>query len=105
MTRAVTTPRRIAVVGSGTRFLSGISVYTVRLANAFAEHHPVALVTMRRLLPARLYPGWRRVGTALARLEHDRRVSVFDGVDWYWIPSLPCALWFLAQHRPHIVIF
>jgi len=43
-------------VGSGTRFLSGISIYTVPLANALADCHRVALVTMRRLLPSMLYP-------------------------------------------------
>jgi len=49
-------PRRVVVVGSGTRFLSGISIYTVPLANALADCHRVALVTMRRLLPSMLYP-------------------------------------------------
>ena len=80
--------RRVMVIGSGTRFLSGISVYTVRLANALAERHRVAMVTMSRLLPARLYPGRQRVGADLADLHHDPRVAVFDGIDWYWLPSM-----------------
>jgi glycosyltransferase involved in cell wall biosynthesis len=100
------TPRRVIVVGSGTRFLSGISVYTVRLANALAarDHH-VGMITMRRLLPARFYPGRTRVGADLARLEHDKRVATFDGVDWYWLPSILRAAWFLIRHRPEVVIF
>jgi glycosyltransferase involved in cell wall biosynthesis len=97
--------RRILVVGSGTRFLSGISVYTVRLANALAESHRVSLITMRRLLPARLYPGWRRVGSDLTRLERDSRVSSFDGIDWFWLPSILRGGFFLMRHRPQIVIF
>jgi glycosyltransferase involved in cell wall biosynthesis len=102
----MTTPsgRRIAVVGSGTRFLSGISVYSVRLANALAERNKVSLVTMRRLLPERLYPGWKRVGADLADLQHDRRVSVFDGIDWFWLPSLLRGGFFLARHRPQVLI-
>jgi glycosyltransferase involved in cell wall biosynthesis len=97
-------PRRVMVVGSGTRFLSGISVYTVRLANALAESHRVALVTMSRLLPARLYPGRKRVGADLADLHHDPRVAVFDGIDWYWLPSMARAAIFFLRQRPHFVI-
>lgn len=97
--------RRIIVVGSGTRFLSGISVYTVRLANALADRHTVGLITMRRLLPARLYPGWRRVGAALTQLEVDERVAKFDGVDWFWLPSFLRAAWFLLRFRPQVVVF
>ncbi len=96
--------RRVMVVGSGTRFLSGISVYTVRLANALAETHRVSMVTMSRLLPARFYPGRQRVGTDLADLPHDERVAVFDGIDWYWLPSIIRAVLFFLRHRPQFVI-
>ncbi len=100
-----TPARRVTVVGSGTQFLSGISVYTVRLANALAERNHVAMITMRRLLPARLYPGWRRVGSNLAKLPRDERVAVFDGVDWFWLPSIFGAAIFLLRQRPQVVIF
>jgi glycosyltransferase involved in cell wall biosynthesis len=92
-------------VGSGTRFLSGISVYTLRLANALAERHQVTLITMRRLLPARLYPGWKRVGANLAALEPDPRVATYDGVDWYWLPSVFRAAWLLVRRRPQVAVF
>jgi glycosyltransferase involved in cell wall biosynthesis len=59
---------------------------------------------MRRLLPARLYPGHERVGRDLARLEYGSS-AVFDGLDWYWVPSMPRALAFLARRRPDIVVF
>jgi glycosyltransferase involved in cell wall biosynthesis len=98
--------RRVLVVGSGTRFLSGISVYTYRLANALAERGDhVSLLTMRRLIPARLYPGWKRVGADLARLELDPRVQRYDGVDWYWLPSIFRAAWFILRHRPEVAVF
>ncbi len=48
---------RVCVVGAGTRFLSGISYYTVRLANALATSHAVSVIAMRQLLPTRFYPG------------------------------------------------
>ena len=71
------------MVGSGTRFLSGISVYTVRLANALADAGVRASVmTMRQLLPTLLYPGQGRVGTDLTDLGDRGRVPTFDGVDW-----------------------
>jgi glycosyltransferase involved in cell wall biosynthesis len=100
-------PRRrsIVVVGSGTRFLSGISIYTMRLANALAERHRVSLITMRQLIPARLYPGWKRVGSDLTKLDRDPQVAVFDGIDWYWLPSMIRGAWFLLRRRPEVVIF
>jgi glycosyltransferase involved in cell wall biosynthesis len=92
------------VVGSGTLFLSGISVYSVRLANALAERHAVGLMTMRRLLPRKLYPGWKRVGADLTRLERDPTVAFFDGIDWFWLPSMLRGIWFLFRHRPEVLI-
>lgn len=93
------------VVGSGTRFLSGISVYTLRLANALAaaDAH-VSLLTMRQLLPTRLYPGRNRVGTDLTDLKRDPRVRAFDGIDWYWFPSLLRGAAFLWRQRPEFVV-
>jgi adenylyl-sulfate kinase len=98
-------PLRICVVGAGMYFLSGISYYTLRLANALTCHHRVSLIAMRRLLPARLYPGWKRVGAPLTRLYYDSAVRVVDGVDWYWLPSIFRALALLKRERPDVVLF
>ncbi len=98
-------PPRLMVVGSGTRFLSGISVYTLRLANALAASGArVSLLTMRQLLPTRFYPGRDRVGASLTDLETDPRVATFDGIDWYWLPSLIRGTVFLARQRPEVLI-
>ncbi len=96
---------RICVVGAGTRFLGGISYYTIRASNALARSHTVSVILMRQLLPTRFYPGWKRVGASLTRLEYDRAVRIFDGVDWYWLPSMLRALLFLRQERPDTVVF
>ena len=32
------------------------------------------------------------------------RVRVFDGVDWFWLPSLLRALAFLVRQRPDVVV-
>lgn len=98
-------PRRIVVVGSGTRFLSGISVYTVRLAEALIDAGVRASVlTMRQLLPTFLYPGKARVGTALTELGRRSRVPTFDGIDWWWLPSLVGAASFLRRQRPDTIV-
>lgn len=94
----------MCVVGSGSRFFSGISCYTVRLANALARPHDVSVILMRRLLPARLYPGRERVGKDLTQLRFGPTVRVFDGVDWYWLPSIFRALAFLVRHRPDFIV-
>jgi glycosyltransferase involved in cell wall biosynthesis len=97
--------QRICVVGAGTRFLSGISYYTLRLANALTSSHRVSAVLMRHLLPTRFYPGRRRVGASLTRLEFSPAVRLFDGVDWWWLPSLFRAIAFLIRERPDAVVF
>ena len=96
---------RVCVVGAGTHFLSGISYYTIHLVNALARAHEVSVVLMRRLLPVRLYPGWKRVGANLTRLEYDPTARVFNGVDWYWLPSIIRSLVFLKRERPDVVVF
>jgi len=97
-------PRRVCVVGAGTRFLSGISYYTQVLANELARSHDVSVILMRQLLPTRLYPGRARVGVELVRPAYAPGMRVFDGVDWYWIPSLARALAFLVRERPEVLV-
>ena len=98
--------KRICIVGSGWRFLSGISYYTCRMSNSLAEtDYEVSAILMRRLLPRRLYPGKARVGSRLADLRYDDRVRVLDGVDYFWWPSLLRAFRFLWRERPDVVVF
>jgi glycosyltransferase involved in cell wall biosynthesis len=95
----------VVVVGSGWRFLSGISYYTCRLSNALAADYQVGTILMRQLLPTRLYPGRGRVGRQLSELSYDPSVHVFDGVDWWAVPSLIRAARFLLSFRPSVIVF
>lgn len=96
---------KVCVIGAGQHFLSGLSYYTLRLSNAFAKNQPTCAVLMRRLLPARLYPGYKRVGANLSNLEYDRTVKVFNGLDWFWLPSLFKTLYFLWREKPDVLVF
>jgi glycosyltransferase involved in cell wall biosynthesis len=96
---------RVCVVGSGWRFTSGISYYTCQLSGALAERTTASAMLMRRLLPKVFYPGRARVGRPLARLAYDPRVRVFDGVDWFWLPSIVRAIRWLRRERPEVVVF
>jgi glycosyltransferase involved in cell wall biosynthesis len=93
------------VVGPSMRFLSGISYYTACLCTALAETGDCSAILMRRLLPKRLYPGHARVGKSLSGLRIPADVHVFDGVDWFWLPSLFRSIWFLVRRRPRHVLF
>lgn len=101
---ATTSGRRVLVVGAGAHFLSGISYYTHRLAVALAERDEVSVVLMRRLIPARLYPGHQRIGHKLAAFDYPTTVATFDGVDW-WGRGLLGALAMIARRRPEAVVF
>ena len=96
---------RVCIVGAGKRFLSGISYYTLFLANTLAHSHTVSVILMRQLLPTRLYPGRERVGASITELEYNPDVHIFDGIDWYWLPSIFRSLLFLRRERPDVVIF
>ncbi len=96
---------RVLVVGAGTRFLSAMSYYTIRLTNALAERFAVAVIPMRQLIPTFLYPGRSRVGSTTTWLDYDRSVEVLQGIDWYWIPNLFRDLNDLRRWRPDVVIF
>lgn len=99
------TVERVCVIGSSWRFASGISYYTCRMANALAEQNMVSVILMRKLIPAHFYPGSRRVGAKIADLEYQSSIECFDGVDYYWVPSMPRALRFLARQKPNVVVF
>lgn len=88
-------PRTIAIFGPSRRFLSGVSYYTIRLSNALSEFIDVKAVLFRNMLPRRLFPGWRRVGKELTKLEFNGRVEVHEVLDWYnpftWIKAYSIA--------------
>ena len=100
----MTGPTRVCIVGPGTRFLSGITYYTYGLAGALAGEVRVSAVLMRRLLPRFLYPGRRRVGTDISTIALPDGVRAYDGVDWFWLPSLLGALRFLRREKPDVLV-
>lgn len=79
----VQVPLRIVIIGPSPRFLSGISYYTLRLSNALAGGSDVTSILFRHMLPMRLFPGWKRVGTDLSTLEYSGRVRMYELLDWY----------------------
>ena len=101
---ARTARRRVMVVGSGSRFLSGISYYTHRLASALAGVETVSVLTMRRLLPRLLYPGRARVGLDQVQFRYPRGVRLLDGLDWFWGTSAVKAAEFVRQENPEVLV-
>src|ERR1700722_3106400 len=97
--------RRVLVIGAGTRLLSAMTYYTLRLTNALSSRFVVAFIPMRQLIPTFLYPGRSRVGSVSTRLELHSDVTVFEGVDWFWGLNLARDLRRLRQWQPDLVIF
>ena len=95
---------KVCVVGSGTRFVSGISYYTYFLACALKERCDVVAILMRHLIPRRWYPGGERVGHSVMAYDLAVEVPTFDGVDWWGLPSVPRAISFLRAHRPQVLV-
>jgi|SRR5579859_5191979 len=98
-----TSGHRVVVVGSGWHFTSGISHYTYRLTSALAEEYTVGALLMRRLVPKRLYPGRNHAGMEPG-ISYAPQLDVYDGVDWFWGPSLTRALRYLDCQCPTVLI-
>lgn len=96
--------RSVCLVGPGKHHLSGITYHSYGLATALHERGPVGVVLLRRLVPRRLYPGASRVGADLSSLRLPRSVRRYDGVDWWWLPSLVGAISFLVRRPPSVLV-
>ncbi len=96
--------KNICIVGPSKLFLSGISYYTIRLANILSTSSAVSVICYRKLLPEFLFPGRARVRKDLSHLEFSPEVKVFDGMDynnpitWYGAYRL------LKAAKPDIII-
>lgn len=96
----------VMIVGSGSKFLSGISHYTAHLANGLAKIEPTTVVLMRNLIPKFFYPGRHRVGNEnLSSIRYHDNVAVYDGVDWQGGKSLRKAKKFIKTTHPRVVVF
>jgi len=95
---------KILIIGPGKKFLGGISYYTLCLANALVKNNEVSVILHRNLLPSFLFPGSIRVGKKITNLEFSNKVEVFDGLDWYVIPSIIKAINFIKRRNPDVII-
>lgn len=100
----MTSNKSICIVGPSKRFLSGISYYTIRLANAMSAEKDVSVVCFRQLLPTFLFPGKSHVGKNISDLNFSPGIPVFDGMDYNnpltWIQ----AYHFLKMQKPDIIV-
>jgi glycosyltransferase involved in cell wall biosynthesis len=96
--------KKVCIAGPSKRFTSGISYYTIKLANAMSDPYQVSVVCFRQLLPTFLFPGKDHVGKNISALDFNSRVNVFDGMDYNnpftWIKAYR----FLRRQKPDIVI-
>jgi glycosyltransferase involved in cell wall biosynthesis len=101
----MTEPKRVCVVGPSTRFLSGITYYTYSVIDALsAAGYDCSVVFIRKLVPARFYPGRARIGENLSGLRLPEGIPRIDGVDWYWGWSIIRAIVFLLKERPNVLV-
>ena len=100
----MTSNKSICIVGPSKRFLSGISYYTIRLANAMSADKDVSVVCFRQLLPTFLFPGKSHVGKNISDLNFSPTIPVFDGMDYNnpltWIQAYR----FLKAQKPDVII-
>lgn len=100
----MTSNKSVCIVGPSKRFLSGISYYTIRLANAMSVEKEVSVVCFRQLLPTFLFPGKSHVGKNISDLDFSPRIPVFNGMDYNnpltWIQ----AYHFLKAQKPDIIV-
>jgi glycosyltransferase involved in cell wall biosynthesis len=96
--------KSICIVGPSKRFLSGISYYTIRLANAMSAEKDVSVVYFRQLLPTFLFPGKSHVGKNISDLNFSPGIPVFDGMDYNNPLTWVKAYRFLEAQKPDIIV-
>ncbi|MDK2912971.1 MAG: hypothetical protein PWR29_1928 [Methanolobus sp.] len=96
--------KRVCIVGPSKRFTSGISYYTIKLANAMSDPYQVSAICFRQLLPTFLFPGRDHVGKDISSLDFNSNVNVFDGMDYNNPFTWLGAYKFLKQQKPDVVI-
>lgn len=96
--------RKICIFGPSKLFLSGLSYYTIRLANALSRENEVSVITFRKLLPKFLFPGRSHVGKDLSELDFSPSVKTCD-VNWNSPRSWLLAITFLRKNDPQVLIF
>jgi len=84
--------------------LSGISYYTIRLANAMSAEKDVSVVCFRQLLPTFLFPGKSHVGKNISDLNFSPGIPVFDGMDYNNPLTWTQAYHFLKTQKPDIIV-
>jgi len=96
--------KSICIVGPSKRFLSGISYYTIRLANAMSAEKDVSVVCFRQLLPTFLFPGKSHVGKNISDMNFSPELPVFDGMDYNnpltWIRAYS----FIKEQKPDVIV-
>jgi glycosyltransferase involved in cell wall biosynthesis len=96
--------RKICIVGPSKLFLSGVSYYTIRLANALANENAVSVITFGKLLPKFLFPGRGHVGKALSELDFSPAIQRAE-MNWNSPLSWIRAFKFLRKTDSDILIF
>jgi len=94
----------ISIIGPSKRFFSGISAYTICLANAFSKSNNVSVALLRNLLPKFLYPGKGHLDRQDYSLDFLPAIKTYDGMDWNSPPSWFRAYRFLKQQNPDVII-
>ncbi len=97
--------KKICIVGPSKRFMSGISYYLIRLANALSTKNSVSVICFRKLLPEFLFPGHARVGKEISNLEFSHEIKVFNGMDYNNPMTWYGAYRHLRKEKPDVIIF
>jgi len=95
---------KVCIVGPSKKFLSGISYYTIRLANSLSGDYDVSVLCFRNLLPKFMFPGSKHVGKDLASIDYGAGVKVFNGMDYNNPLTWYRAYKFLKRERPDVLI-
>ncbi len=95
----------VCIIGPSKRFLSGISYYTIRLANALLPVFSVSVLYYRTLLPKALFPGRSRIDKCLASTDLMPVIPVMDGMDYNNPLTWLKAFKFLNRMNPDVLVF
>lgn len=97
---------KVIIIGPSSKFLSGITYYTINIANLLRKDKKIFIFEIDQLLPKFLFPGSGRVGKIQTISTYKEEVSVSHiKMKYYSIPSIIKAAKSINMLKPKVVIF
>ncbi|UJG44376.1 MAG: glycosyltransferase [Candidatus Heimdallarchaeum endolithica] len=97
---------KVVIIGPSSKFLSGITYYTINIANLLRTNKKIIVFEIDQLLPRFLFPGSKRVGKVKINSTYKKEVSISKiKIKYYSFLSIIKTAKAINLIKPKVIIF